>query len=382
MVVALGVSVSSSDFNEIALKRDRGRSERLFRAAVTAFASLTRPSRNEITQLEDLTLPLYDGVSPDARRFVAAVLSETQYPPTALVRRLAGERIDIAAPLLLRSRALTDVDLIGLIGRHGTQHAGVIARRENLHPVIAQLCTALLRSDRCEPEPAATEQPVSGLAAMTPASAYATTDHDPAPVSRSGQASEEIRAKLRAMMRPATETQMRSAAPTTLTPSMDANSEIRGFMSRSRERTTAASSLRPDPYTKLRDSALTGVKAFFQTALADVLGIGFAQARSIVLDTDPADLTAVLKSIDLTAEQAYVIAAALHPSRFGHAEAIRIFLERYRLLHHQAAADRVRGWKAAALATLPRPVLQAEALPVNAANSPGRPTPFGKLKVS
>ncbi len=93
--------MSSSDFRQIAVRADHGKSERLFRAAVTAFCSLTRPSRREIAQLEDLTLPLYDSVSIEARRFVAAALSECANPPAALVRRLADEPVEIAAPLLL-----------------------------------------------------------------------------------------------------------------------------------------------------------------------------------------------------------------------------------------------------------------------------------------
>src|SRR3954467_4519803 len=96
------VTVSSFDFRQIAERGDRSKKERLFRAAITAFCSLTRPSRNEIAKLEDLTLPLYEGVSTESLRFVAAALSEVEYPPLQLVKRLAGESVDIAAPLLLR----------------------------------------------------------------------------------------------------------------------------------------------------------------------------------------------------------------------------------------------------------------------------------------
>ncbi|RWE93635.1 MAG: hypothetical protein EOS81_18235, partial [Mesorhizobium sp.] len=81
--------MSSSDFRQIAIRTEAGKAERLFRAAVSAFCSLTRPSRREIAQLEDLTLPLFDEVSVESRRYVAAALSECEYAPTALVRRLA-----------------------------------------------------------------------------------------------------------------------------------------------------------------------------------------------------------------------------------------------------------------------------------------------------
>ena len=144
---------------------------------------------------------------------------------------------------------------------------------------------------------------------------------------------------------------------------------------------------RPALYARLRDTALTGVRAFFQTALADALGIDFRQAQSIAGKSQFDDLIAALKFLELPEEQAFVITAALYPSRFGHGEAIKLFLERYHLCHRQAAADKVRGWKAATLATAIRPARapaetrrrEAPAETVHLpANNPGRPEPFGK----
>ena len=43
---------------------------------LSAFCSLTRPSRKNAAQLDDLTLPLYDQVNADSLRYVAAALSE------------------------------------------------------------------------------------------------------------------------------------------------------------------------------------------------------------------------------------------------------------------------------------------------------------------
>jgi uncharacterized protein (DUF2336 family) len=347
------------------MRGDRGKKERLFRAAVTAFCSLTRPSRSEIAQLEDLTLPLYDGVSVEARRFVAAALSEVEYPPAGLVRRLAGETVDIAAAVLLRSNALTDIDLIALIGRHGLGHARVIARRAKLNPTIAQLVSALVRTEkRAAADDAATHKDRSMQPAPPAATATATATEIMEAVpdrKEPGDAAEDVRDKLRAMMRPA-------SPETREWPGIDVE---RGA--------------RPAVHSKLRDTALTGVREFFQTALADALDIDFQQARSITARSGFADLSAALKFLELSEEQAFVIAAALHPPKFGHPEAIRLFLDRYRLTHREAAADRVRGWKAATLSASLRPAptastrLPADHLP---ANSPGRPA-FGRaLKAS
>jgi uncharacterized protein (DUF2336 family) len=343
--------VSSTDFRQIAVRADHGKSERLFRAAVTAFCSLTRPSRREIAQLEDLTLPLYESVSADARRYVAAALSECQNPPTALVLRLADEPVEIAASLLLRSNALTDIDLIALIGRHGIGHARVIARRPRLNPTIGQLVRVLTKSAK----PATEIVPTDSEATMRKQeAANILPDVQPqASIAVPGAAAEAIREKLRAMMRPA---------------DGDGSGTTRLEFGRGP---------RPALYARLRDTALTGVSAFFQTALADALGIDFRQAQSITGKSGYDDLLAALKFLELPEEQAFVVTSALYPARFGHAEAIRLFLERYHLCHRQRAADKVRGWKEATLAAAlqaPPPVRSAQVQGAHfPANNPGEP---------
>ena len=301
--------VSASDFRQIAIKGEARKAERLFRAAVSAFCSLTRPSRREIAQLEDLALPLFDMVPVEARRFVAAALSECEYAPNALVRRLCDETVDIAAPLLIRSRSLTDIDLIALIGRHGLPHARAIARRPGLNETIAHLIRALERPalvpTRAAPEPdIQTDREVAGRNSM------------------SGLPADSMRRRLRAMMRPA---ETSDAEVTSL------GEEI-------------------SCYAKLRDTALTGNPAFFQTALADALKIDISTARSITETSSYSPLLAVLRALDLSEERAFLVAAAAFPAHFAHAEAIRLFLERYRGLDRETALERVRRWKTEAVA--------------------------------
>lgn len=140
--------MSSADFRQIAIATRSDRSEQLFRAAVSAFCSLTRPTRREIQQLEHLALPLFDEVSREGRRYVSAALSESPSAPHALVRRLAEQPADIAAPILLRSPVLSDADLVALIAREGLGHARVIARRARLNPALVQLVRALEASSK------------------------------------------------------------------------------------------------------------------------------------------------------------------------------------------------------------------------------------------
>lgn len=340
-----GVSfVSSSDFRQIAIRTDSGKAERLFRAAVSAFCSLTRPSRREIGQLEDLTLPLFDNVSVESRRYVAAALSECEYAPAALVRRLCEEPVDIAAPLLIRSRAVSDIDLIALIGRHGLPHARAIARRKDLNPTIADLIRALERPTLVrvrEPEAKATaaDRAVTATADKIPAISTEAVFEDPARERAAGIAAENARRRLRTMMRSGDE----AAAADPFTGA--------------------------DTYVKLRETALTGNAAFFQTALADALDIDFSIARSLTGNQNYASLLAALRSLDLSEDRAFLITVAVYPSQFPHPQAIRAFLDRYRLLHRDAAQDKVRLWKAETLSRAVRDAAPANSDTRTASNS-------------
>ena len=323
IVSSTGVSfVSSSDFRQIAVRKDSGKAERLFRAAVSAFCSLTRPSRREIGQLEDLTLPLFDDVSVESRRYVAAALSECEYAPAGLVRRLCEEPVDIAAPLLIRSRAVSDIDLIALIGRHGLPHARAIARRKDLNPTIADLIRVLERPTLVrvrQPDAKAIAADKAAPISIEAAAQVPTSEQAP------GIAAENARRRLRSMMRTGDE-----AAPTT-------------------DPFTGA-----DTYVKLRETALTGNAAFFQTALADALDIDFSVARSLTANQNYASLLAALRSLDLSEDRAFLITVAVYPSQFPHPQAIRNFLDRYRLLHRDLAVDKVRLWKAETLSRVVR----------------------------
>jgi uncharacterized protein (DUF2336 family) len=300
--------VSSTDFRHITIRSEARKAEKLFRAAVSAFCAITRPSRREITQLEDLTLPLFDEVTVESKRYVAAALSECPNPPAALVRRLADESVDIAAPLLVRSTLLTDVDLIALIGRHGHGHARAIGRRPGLNPSIARLVGAI-------------ESKVVVLRPKDPATASGRVDAQPAslPIAPQldehipGAAAENARRHLRAAMRPAS--------------------------------TLRAAPSRRTAYDRLRETVLTGNAAFFQTALADALETDFDAVREVSDDPSYAWLLDALRVLDIGDEQAFLVTAALYPSRFGDLQSIRLFLMRYAAIGREDALQRIARWK-------------------------------------
>lgn len=285
--------MSSSDFRQIAIKTEAGKAERLFRAAVSAFCALTRPSRREIAQLDDLTLPLFDDVPPDALRFAATALAECESAPPGLVKRLADMPVEISGPLLIRSRALSDVHIIALIGRHGLPHARALARRKGLHPTIASLVRALDR-----PVPVPGEQPASG------------SD----PRAETGSAAERTRERLRTMMGGG-DLDATSVAPAT-----------------------------PPTISRLLEAALETGPARLQAVLAEALGLEAERTRRIVSPSDYFSLLIALRALRLREPEAFLIVSAACPGSFPDVGGIRLFLERYRNLDPQAAAARVATW--------------------------------------
>lgn len=291
--------MSSSDFRQIALSGEPKKAERLFRAAVSAFCSLPRPSRREIAQLEDLTLPLFDDVSSESKRYVAAALSECEYAPTGLIRQLANESIDIAAPLLIRSKALSDIDLIALIGRHGMPHARAIARRPGLNSAIADLLKAL-------------DRPKLVHGSNQPGEPAASAQLQP----ETGWSAERVRQQLRSMMDGSARHDFADPVANVC-----------------------------EHYPQLLRTALDGRLAVFQTALAKALEADLSVARALTETASRLPLLTAFKALNLSEERAFLLMATLYPQHFDTTESVRQFLRQYRGQTRDAALETLRGWK-------------------------------------
>lgn len=287
--------MSSAVFRQLASGGEAQRPERLFRAAVSAFASLTRPTRREVAQLDDLALPLYSLISTETRRYAAAVLSECRNPPRGLLKKLADEPAEISAPLLMRSPALSDVDLIGLLARHGRAHARVIGRRVGLNPAIAALTRALSAQ---EAEPCSDTQ-TSGSAVEA-----------------------EVRHRLRLIMR-AANSQHAPAQQDSHPPLPAANEAAR----------------------TLRAAAFSGEQGALETALSTVLGISNNAAREITGFPTYGELIVALKALDIGEAEAFLLSAAVFPGLFTQRSAISFFLERYNALSPVVARQRLSDWR-------------------------------------
>lgn len=315
--------MSISDFRQIALRGEEGRAERLFRASVSAYCALTRPTRRNASQLDDLTLPLYEQVSVEARRYVAAALSECRRAPVLLVRRLANEPIEISAPVLMRSPVLTDFDLVSLIAHHGIAHARAIAGRAKLNPAIGRLIRALEAATSSSERVALTEE--TEKVPSLEEEIILSPSLEP---SRPGGQAEETRARLRAMMAVGGEAQ-----PTLSGSGRQSESAI---------------------HDRLRKTALTGIPSLFQTALADLADIDFTQAAPLSLRARRRSLVLVLRGLGLNAEQAFLLVCAVDPNAHPNAESIRLFVENFNLTRVEAGREEIRRLRADSIAAVLR----------------------------
>jgi uncharacterized protein (DUF2336 family) len=118
-------------------KSDQTR-EQLFEAMGDVFlqtsAVLTLQERALIT---DIIAKLIREVSLDIRRRLAVRLAEAPGTPRELAVLLANDEIDIASPVLLKSGAFEDVDLIEIVRNRSTQHLLAIAMRRDLSTAVA-----------------------------------------------------------------------------------------------------------------------------------------------------------------------------------------------------------------------------------------------------
>jgi uncharacterized protein (DUF2336 family) len=124
----------------IALAREKSDQtrEQLFEAMGDVFLErntvLTLQERALIT---DILEKLIREVSRDIRHRLAVKLAEAPGTPRELAVLLANDEIDIASPILLKSRALADLDLIEVVRNRSTQHLLAIAMRRDLSTAVA-----------------------------------------------------------------------------------------------------------------------------------------------------------------------------------------------------------------------------------------------------
>ncbi len=116
----------------------RARKAGLLGEAARNFCAIARPTQHDTTVFRELFYQLVDGSDKAERRVLAASLARNVYTPRTILFYLAMDEYDIAAPVLLFSEALNEVDIKNLAIRLGQQSLEILCRRTSLTATAAR----------------------------------------------------------------------------------------------------------------------------------------------------------------------------------------------------------------------------------------------------
>ena len=128
------------DLEALSIERDSGKRRELLRKVTDLFFITEQ-------QQSDGDRAVFGGVlervayelETEARTELAQRLSSTRFAPHNIVRRLAEDDIDVAKPVLERSKVLSDTDLVDIAYSKGQEHLMAMTRREELSVAVTDV---------------------------------------------------------------------------------------------------------------------------------------------------------------------------------------------------------------------------------------------------
>jgi uncharacterized protein (DUF2336 family) len=112
--------------------------QRLFDNMTNLFlAEEERLSEQERAHISDILSKLIQDIELNVRRSLAEKLAVSGKAPAELVKLLANDAIEVARPILLKSRVLLEPDLMELVETRSKEHLLVISNREDLSEAVS-----------------------------------------------------------------------------------------------------------------------------------------------------------------------------------------------------------------------------------------------------
>ncbi len=120
----------------MAVSNQQSRDAALVRATTELFVLEQTHDADEIRRFEELATHFLPRVSAADRAFVAERLSKSVDAPASILRLLGKDLAEIASPILKRSPALGEFDLLTIMAATGPAHHRLIATRAELPPLV------------------------------------------------------------------------------------------------------------------------------------------------------------------------------------------------------------------------------------------------------
>jgi hypothetical protein len=111
---------------------DDTRDANLIRATTDLYVQDAQHDRDETRRYEELAIHFLPKISIADRAYVSERLADRRDAPASIVRMLARDVIDVAAPVLSTSPVLDSLALLSTIAATGVDHHRMIARRKEL----------------------------------------------------------------------------------------------------------------------------------------------------------------------------------------------------------------------------------------------------------
>jgi uncharacterized protein (DUF2336 family) len=262
-------------------------------SAAGAFVSLPRPGREDAERLDALAIPLFEKLSVEGKRRIAAVLSECRsIIPEQLVEALILQPLDISASLLISRAEIPDHILEKAMSIGGEPHARIIALKHNISISVKTRIDAFIES----------------IIPMTEVKATQSTKNK-----SSAQTELEVaQDRLRNMMMRKTLPDLKHQASLALTAFKKGDE--------------------PNIVAKLINLALQGDADFLSTALADEWSAPFSALRPLVQRNSLHTLSALIKGLGFGATDTFAVVSAFNPSAFASREAIASFYLKFQAI--------------------------------------------------
>src|SRR5262249_19669307 len=131
--------VSLESLQQLAREPSPERRRELVRAIATAL--FTAPDRTpaELDPFDEIMDMVLDEIEPLGRRELAERIAELDRAPLRTLTRLAGDAIDVAEPVLIRSPALGDDILVPIARKQSQDHLLAIAQRKSLSEMVTDI---------------------------------------------------------------------------------------------------------------------------------------------------------------------------------------------------------------------------------------------------
>ena len=135
------------DLIALAHENSSPRRRELLRELTDMFFGATGPhGPTELALFDGVLSQLADDMEEEVRAELAGRFSESAAPPAGLIRKLASdESVAVAAPVLARSTALTEADLLRVARTQGQDHLRAISGRSDLSEAVSD--TVVERGD-------------------------------------------------------------------------------------------------------------------------------------------------------------------------------------------------------------------------------------------